>query len=154
MKRSATATIASPPSRRANASPSSVRDVGARGPVRSRGVGGREELARQPCPSASRVAGGGEHRAVGGEDRGAPQVRRHLLKAGERGGRIGLAWGRLAVRRSSAPTYRANVSRSEPPGSAIVVACALAALVLALDGYVGYPIVLGAVGLSAAVNLF
>jgi hypothetical protein len=36
----------------------------------------------------------------------------------------------------------------------IVVACALGALILALDGYVGYPIVLGAVGLSAAVNLF
>jgi hypothetical protein len=36
---------------------------------------------------------------------------------------------------------------------AVVVACALGALILALDGYVGYPIVLGAVGLSAAVNL-
>jgi hypothetical protein len=37
---------------------------------------------------------------------------------------------------------------------AIVAACALGALILALDGYVGYPIVLGAVGVSAAVNLF
>jgi hypothetical protein len=35
----------------------------------------------------------------------------------------------------------------------VVVACALAALIMALNGYVGYPIVLGAVGLSAAVNL-
>ncbi len=35
----------------------------------------------------------------------------------------------------------------------VVVACAIAALILALNGYVGYPIVLGAVGLSAAVNL-
>ena len=35
----------------------------------------------------------------------------------------------------------------------VVIACAIAALILALNGYVGYPIVLGAVGLSAAVNL-
>jgi hypothetical protein len=37
---------------------------------------------------------------------------------------------------------------------AVVVACAIAALILGLDGYVGYPIVIGAVGASAAVNLF
>ena len=37
---------------------------------------------------------------------------------------------------------------------AVVVACAIAALLLAIDGYVGYPIVIGAVGASAAVNLF
>jgi hypothetical protein len=35
-----------------------------------------------------------------------------------------------------------------------VIACAIAALILVLNGYVGYPIVVGAVGLSAAVNLF
>jgi hypothetical protein len=35
----------------------------------------------------------------------------------------------------------------------IVVICAVAALVLALDGYNGYSIVLTAVGASAAVNL-
>jgi hypothetical protein len=36
----------------------------------------------------------------------------------------------------------------------VVAACAIGALILAVNGYVGYPIVLGAVGLSAAVNLF
>jgi hypothetical protein len=36
----------------------------------------------------------------------------------------------------------------------VVIVCAIAALVLALNGYVGYPIVVGAVGASAAVNLF
>ncbi len=36
----------------------------------------------------------------------------------------------------------------------IVGACAVAALILALDGYVGYPIVVAAVGAAAAVNLF
>ena len=35
----------------------------------------------------------------------------------------------------------------------VVIVCAIAALVLALNGYVGYPIVVSAVGLSAAVNL-
>jgi len=36
----------------------------------------------------------------------------------------------------------------------VVVICVIGALVLAINGYVGYPIVVGAVGVSAAVNLF
>ncbi|HEY7152037.1 MAG TPA: hypothetical protein VH391_10180 [Solirubrobacterales bacterium] len=36
---------------------------------------------------------------------------------------------------------------------AVVIACGIGALILAINGYVGYPIVLGAVGLAAAVNL-
>ena len=36
----------------------------------------------------------------------------------------------------------------------VAIVCGIAALVLLLNGYVGYPIVLAAVGLSAAVNLF
>jgi hypothetical protein len=35
----------------------------------------------------------------------------------------------------------------------VVIICAIAAVILALDGYTGYSIVLSAVGLSAAVNL-
>jgi hypothetical protein len=35
----------------------------------------------------------------------------------------------------------------------VVGICALGALLLALNGYIGYAIVSGAVGLSAAVNL-
>jgi hypothetical protein len=35
----------------------------------------------------------------------------------------------------------------------VVAVCAIAAVVLAFNGYVGYPIVVGAVGLAAAVNL-
>ena len=35
----------------------------------------------------------------------------------------------------------------------VVIACGVGALVMALSGYVGYPIVLAAVGLAAAVNL-
>jgi hypothetical protein len=35
----------------------------------------------------------------------------------------------------------------------VVAICALAAALLAIDGYTGYSIVVGVVGLSAAVNL-
>ena len=35
----------------------------------------------------------------------------------------------------------------------VVISCAIAAVILVLDGYTGYSIVAGAVGLSAAVNL-
>jgi hypothetical protein len=35
----------------------------------------------------------------------------------------------------------------------VVVICGIAAVILLIDGYVGYPIVIGAVGASAAVNL-
>jgi hypothetical protein len=35
----------------------------------------------------------------------------------------------------------------------VVVICAIAAILLAVGGYTGYSIVVGAVGLSAAVNL-
>jgi hypothetical protein len=37
---------------------------------------------------------------------------------------------------------------------AVVIACAIGALIMVANGYVGYPIVLAAVGLAAAVNLF
>lgn len=36
---------------------------------------------------------------------------------------------------------------------AVVAVCALAVLLLAVNGYTGYSIVVGAVGISAAVNL-
>jgi hypothetical protein len=36
----------------------------------------------------------------------------------------------------------------------VVVVCAIGAVILAVNGYVGYPVVVGAVGVSAAVNLF
>jgi hypothetical protein len=36
---------------------------------------------------------------------------------------------------------------------AVIAVCAIAVILLALNGYTGYSIVVGAVGLSAAVNL-
>jgi hypothetical protein len=37
---------------------------------------------------------------------------------------------------------------------AVVAICVIAAVILVVNGYVGYPIVVAAVGLAAAVNLF
>ena len=37
---------------------------------------------------------------------------------------------------------------------AVVGACAIAAVILATQGYVGYPIVIAVVGGAAAINLF
>jgi hypothetical protein len=45
------------------------------------------------------------------------------------------------------------VSVERASWTAVVVACAIAALILAVNGYVGYPIVIAAVGAAAAVNL-
>jgi hypothetical protein len=45
------------------------------------------------------------------------------------------------------------VSFSQASWITVIAACALAVLLLAVNGYTGYSIVVGAVGLSAAVNL-
>jgi hypothetical protein len=45
------------------------------------------------------------------------------------------------------------VSLSRASWLSVVVICAIAALLLALGGYTGYSITVGAVGLAAAVNL-
>jgi hypothetical protein len=46
-----------------------------------------------------------------------------------------------------------DVSLERASWLTVVVICAIAALILLINGYVGYPIVIGAVGLSAAINL-
>jgi hypothetical protein len=45
------------------------------------------------------------------------------------------------------------VSLGEVSWLVVVAICLVATLILALDGYAGYSIVAGAVGLSASVNL-
>lgn len=44
-----------------------------------------------------------------------------------------------------------NVARASWIG--VVVACALAVILLAIDGYTGYAVTVGMVGAAAAVNL-
>jgi len=53
------------------------------------------------------------------------------------------------------PSLRQHIAVSLQRASwlTVVIVCAIAALILALNGYVGYPIVVGAVGAAAAVNL-
>jgi len=45
------------------------------------------------------------------------------------------------------------VNASKVPWLATVAICVIAAIVLALEGYTGYSVTVGAVGLAAAVNL-
>jgi len=47
-----------------------------------------------------------------------------------------------------------DVSLERASWLTVVVVCGIAAAILLVNGYVGYPIVIGAVGLAAAVNLF
>ena len=51
------------------------------------------------------------------------------------------------------PDKIASVSTSQIAWSVTVGICAIAAIVLVLNGYTGYSITVGAVGLAAAVNL-
>jgi hypothetical protein len=45
------------------------------------------------------------------------------------------------------------VSLAQGSWLTVVIVCVIAAILLAVGGYTGYSIVVGAVGLSAAVNL-
>jgi hypothetical protein len=45
------------------------------------------------------------------------------------------------------------VSLAQASWLTVVIICAIAVVLLAIGGYTGYSIVVGAVGLSAAVNL-
>lgn len=45
------------------------------------------------------------------------------------------------------------MNASKVPWLLVVAICAVAAVVLALEGYTGYSITVGAVGIAAAVNL-
>jgi hypothetical protein len=56
--------------------------------------------------------------------------------------------------RSGTSATIAAVSLERASWLTVVGICAIGAVLLAVDGYSGYAIVSGAVGLSAAVNLF
>jgi hypothetical protein len=45
------------------------------------------------------------------------------------------------------------VSLSRIAWMTVVAACAIAVVILLISGYIGYAVVIGAVGLSAAINL-
>ncbi|HKQ17683.1 MAG TPA: hypothetical protein VJS87_03980, partial [Solirubrobacterales bacterium] len=64
----------------------------------------------------------------------------------------GVAAPLSVISASSRPKYRA-VSLARASWIAVVVVCAIAAVLLLLGDYNGYAITVGAVGLAAAVNL-
>ena len=49
--------------------------------------------------------------------------------------------------------YAAAVSFARASWLTVIAVCTVAVILLAINGYTGYSIVVGAVGLSAAVNL-
>src|SRR5204862_2263341 len=133
-------------------------DRRATGRPAARRVGRREER-RGGLPPPLGVAGRCEDGPGGVEDRAAAQVGGHLAHPDERPLRAGRAHPRavrLVARRRPAHGFSANipaVSLERAYWLAVVGACAIAALILAIKGYVGYPIVIAAVGAAAAVNL-
>jgi hypothetical protein len=48
----------------------------------------------------------------------------------------------------------ASVTLEQGSWLTVVIVCGIAVVLLAIGGYTGYSIVVGAVGLAAAVNLF
>ena len=152
VKRSATATVARPSWRTAKASPSSVATWAWLDRLAAGGVGGGEQRRAGLAP-ALRVAAGGEHRAVGVEDRAAAQVRRHLGQTGDGGLGCRAARERARALTLAISANISTVSLARASWLTVVVVCAIAAVLLALSGYTGYRSSLGAVGLAAAVNL-
>ena len=138
--------------RTANASPSSVPTwAWPAGSPAAASAAASSSRAGLPQASSSPLAASGA--AVGVEDRAAAQIGRHRLEPGDGdrgvGGARGAAWARVRhVGDNSERVPGASLVADRGRGSA-----RSPALLLALNGYSGYSIVVGAVGAAAAVNL-
>jgi hypothetical protein len=84
-----------------------------------------------------------------GEDHATAHLRRDLLQIGDSPAGIGEArgfdgghWFKIA-----------SVTLEQSSWLTVVIVCGIAVVLLAIGGYTGYSIVVGAVGLAAAVNL-
>jgi hypothetical protein len=107
-----------------------------------------------------RIAGCGQYLAPLREDRAASQLVRDVLQVGDRLARIWEARGvdggghrapdGVATGTSS---KIASVTLAQGSWLTVVIVCGIAVVLLAVGGYTGYSIVVGAVGLAAAVNL-
>lgn len=119
-------------------------------------VGGTEQRRPGILPALA-IAGRGENRSRRPEHRASTGVVGHLEHPRDR--QIGGLVARGTRGRSGLFPIRGYVSqdREVPAARAawltIVAVCGIAVILLAIDGYAGYAITLGAVGLAAAVNL-
>lgn len=59
----------------------------------------------------------------------------------------------MSLRHALASAKIASVTLKQGSWLSVVIVCGIAVLLLAVGGYTGYSIVVGAVGLAAAVNL-
>ena len=115
-------------------------------------VGDLEQRRDVLAPALGPVAGG-EHRAVGGEDRAAAQVGRHLGQEGQRRLAAARPGAASLVSASGISAKIPTVSLARASWITVVAVCAIAAVLFAISGYTGYTITVVAVGLAAAVNL-
>jgi hypothetical protein len=113
-----------------------------------RGIGRRDQLAAGLSPALG-LAARGEHLAALGEDRAAADLRRDLLQIGD--GPAGIGEGRGID--GGHWVKIAAVTLEQSSWLTVVIICGIAVVLLAVGGYTGYSIVVGAVGLAGAVNL-
>jgi hypothetical protein len=112
------------------------------------GVGRGDQLP-PGLPPALGVAARRQRLARLGEDHATAHLRRDLLQIGDSPPGIGEArgfdgwhWFKIA-----------SVTLEQSSWLTVVIVCGIAVVLLAIGGYTGYSIVVGAVGLAAAVNL-
>jgi hypothetical protein len=122
-------------------------------------VRGGDQLAPGLAPGV-RIAAGRQDLALVGEDRAPPELARDLLQVLDRTARIRKA-GSVDGGGHRGPDVAAtgiwskiaSVTLEQGSWLTVVIFCGIAVVLLAVGGYTGYSIVVGAVGLAAAVNL-
>jgi len=122
-------------------------------------IGGGDQLPPGLTPGLG-VPAGRQNLAVVGEVRAPSQLIRDLLEVLDRAAGMGNArsidgschWG-PDVDATSTWSKIASVTLEQGSWLTVVIVCGMAVVLLAVGGYTGYSIVVGAVGLAAAVNL-
>jgi hypothetical protein len=112
------------------------------------GVGGPDQVSTGLSP-ALHFPARRQHLAVRGEDGAATHLRRDLLQVFDRP--TGIGEGRDIDGGHYAKI--ASVTLQQGSWLTVVIVCGISVILLAVGGYTGYSIVVGAVGLAAAVNL-
>jgi hypothetical protein len=114
----------------------------------ARRVGRGHQIAAGLAPGLV-IAARGEDPAILGEDRAAPHLWRDLLQIGHCPTGVGEGRGIDGGHYAKIAT----VTLQQSSWLTVVIICGISVILLAVGGYTGYSIVVGAVGLAAAVNL-
>jgi hypothetical protein len=123
------------------------------------GIGRGDQVPAGLAPALD-VAARREHLAVAREDGAPSHLGRDLLQIGD--GPAGIGYGRgvdgsrqlrAGVAERGTWSKIASVTLEQGSWLTVVIVCGISVVLLAIGGYTGYSIVVGAVGLAAAVNL-